>query len=282
MNKHLLIMALAPVLLTLAQGAKAEPADTGVSAPAYVETIDLGLSVRWASCNLGATTPEDYGDYFAWGETKPKSRYVLPTYMLANTYDDDLEYPHLTKYCDSTKYGDNGFIDNKTVLEPEDDAATVNWGEEWRMPTHAEWIELYEQCTWTWVMRGNLSGYYKVTSKTKGTSIFLPAAGYRIRTIYDAVGKSGYYWSSTLEENHCISARNFHFMETFQSGRTAYRYCGLSVRPVRADKTGTGITTTLQADDASATTARKVLRNGQVLIERGGEAYTIMGERTDQ
>ena len=276
MNKHLLIMAFALASLTLAQGAKAEPADNAVSAFVSAEAIDLGLSVRWASCNLGAVDALDFGYYYAWGETTPKERYALPTYMLANAYTDDLEYPHLTKYCDKAKDGDNGFVDNKTVLEPGDDAATANWGEEWRMPTDAEWTELRENCTWTWEMQGSHSGY-RVTSKTKGTSIFLPAAGYRIRTIFDAVGQTGHYWSSTVEENHCISAMEFRFTETFMRGSSAYRYCGLTVRPVQGGKTGTGITTTPQADDASATAARKVIRNGQVLIERAGKTYTITG-----
>ncbi len=276
MNRHLLIMALALVSPVLVQGVKAEQTDTNVSAFVSAEAIDLGLSVRWASCNLGAVSALDFGHYYAWGETNPKERYALPTYMLANKYDDDLEYPNLTKYCDNAKDGDNGFVDNKTVLEPEDDAATVNWCEKWRMPTDAEWTELRENCTWTWEMQGSHSGY-RVTSKTNSNSIFLPAAGYRIRTIFDAVSKSGHYWSSSLMEGHCITAKEFRFTETYMYGSNTYRYGGLSIRPVRADKTGTGITVTPQSDDASATAVRKVVRNGQVLIERGGKTYTTTG-----
>ena len=262
-------MALASVLLTLAQGAKAEQTDTGVSAPAHVETIDLGLSVLWASCNLGAESPERYGDYYAWGEVAPRGYYAWQTYKYANNSTFKL-----TKYCTYKNYGDNGFTDNKTVLEPEDDAAMVNWGEEWRMPTHADWTELREQCTWIWTTQNDVNGY-RVTSKINRNSIFLPAAGYRGGEYLRDDGSIGYYWSSSLYDNS-QRAWYVYFRSDLVIGSDRDRTSGHSIRPVRADKTGTGITTP-QQDDASATGVRKVLRNGQVLIERNGKTYTLTG-----
>ena len=106
--------------------------------------VDLGLpsSIKWASCNVGAEKPEDYGNYYAWGEVLPKEDYSWATYKYANgTYWYD---PKLTKYCNDASKGDDGFTDNKTTLEPEDDAAYFNWGGSWRMPTYAEWDELLD------------------------------------------------------------------------------------------------------------------------------------------
>ena len=129
------------------------------------EYVDLGLSVKWATCNVGASKPEEYGDYFAWGETQPKTIYDWSTYKWC--YGSKTT---LTKYCTNSDYGT---IDNKTILNKLDDAAYVNRGGSWRMPTDAEWSELLEQCTWTWTTQnGNYA--YKVTSKKNGNSIFLP------------------------------------------------------------------------------------------------------------
>ena len=117
-------------------------------APEDIQAVDLGLpsGIRWASCNVGATTPEGYGYYFAWGETESKDYYGWTTYKYTNG-----GYGKMTKYCNDASHGDNGFTDMKTVLEPEDDAAAANWGNAWRMPTDAEWKELLEQCTWKWI-----------------------------------------------------------------------------------------------------------------------------------
>ena len=134
------------------------------------EYVDLGLSVKWATCNVGATKPEEYGDYFAWGETQPKDYNDWSTYKWCIG-----SYNTLTKYNTSSSYGT---VDNKTVLAKTDDAATVNWGGSWRMPTDTEWTELRENCTWTWTTQNSEYGYgvhgYRVTSKKNGNSIFLP------------------------------------------------------------------------------------------------------------
>ena len=188
--------------------------------------VDLGLSVKWATCNVGANNPEDYGDYFAWGETTTKSTYDRSTYKYCNGSSSTL-----TKYWNNSSYGNNGFWDNKTQLELSDDAARANWGGSWRMPTDAEWTELREQCTWTRSAQNGVDGR-KVTSKTNGNSIFLPAAGYRRFTSLNNAGTYGEYWSSSLDTGY----PDFAWFVYFSSGnvyRGSYdRSDGLSVRPV--------------------------------------------------
>ena len=160
--------------------------------------VDLGLpsGLKWATCNVGATAPEGYGDYFAWGETAPKDNYDWSTYKYG-------PIDAIIKYCTQSSLGYNGFTDNKTTLDLSDDAARTNWGGKWRMPTTAEQDELINNCTWTWTTKNGVNGY-KVTSKTNGNSIFLPAAGYRSGSSVYRVGSYGYYWSSSLyESNPC-------------------------------------------------------------------------------
>ena len=190
--------------------------------------VNLGLpsGLKWASCNVGATTPEDYGNYYAWGEVLPKADYSWATYKYANG-----NYDKLTKYCYSKSYGDNGFTDDKTTLDPEDDAAHVNWGGEWRMPTDAEWTELRNNCTWTWATQSGVNGY-QVSSKTNGNSIFLPAAGYRYDTDLNDAGSYGDYWSSSLYTGYPNYAWGVYFSSD-DVGRNGYgRNGGQSVRPV--------------------------------------------------
>ena len=223
MNKRLLTMfsALVPMTLAIAQ------------APEDVQAVDLGLpsGIRWASCNVGATTPEGYGYYFAWGETESKKDYSWETYKYANV--GEFYHHKFTKYCTDASSGDNGFIDNKTVLEPEDDAATANWGDVWRMPTDAEWTELREQCTWTWTAQNGVNGY-QVASKTNGNSIFLPAAGFRDGNAAPYVaGRRGYYGSSSLLENSSDDVWIVTFNHEKVERDNDKRNKGLSVRPVQ-------------------------------------------------
>ena len=193
------------------------------------EYVDLGLSEKWATCNVGATTPEEYGDYFAWGEVEVelKTTYDWSTYKYcAGTYNS------MTKYCDNSSYGKDGFTDNKTVLDPEDDAAAVNWGGAWRMPTTEEQQELVDNCTWDWTTQNGVNGY-KVTGPN-GNSIFLPAAGCMLEgSLYDS-GLYGYYWSSSL---YTGSPRCAYYVVGYYSGHVYWsgnddRYYGHSVRPV--------------------------------------------------
>lgn len=197
------------------------------------EYVDLGLSVKWATFNVGATKPEEYGDYFAWGETQPKSDYSWSTYKYCKGSDDTM-----TKYCNDSDYGYNGFTDNKTVLDLEDDAAHVNWGGSWRMPTKEEQDELRNNCTWTWYDEGNLEfngvAGYKVQSKKDGYTaewVFLPATGYCGGSGLNDVGY-GYYWSSSLRTDGPDDAYFLDFGSGYVDWGYYYRSRGRSVRPV--------------------------------------------------
>ena len=200
--------------------------------------VDLGLTsgLKWATCNVGATALTEYGDYFAWGETEPyyssqnpltwkrgKSKgYDWPSYQWCNgSYDTQ------TKYCTRSDYGT---IDNKTVLDPEDDAAHANWGGTWRVPTDSEWTELRTECTWTWTTQNGVNG--RLFTGPNGNSIFLPAAGYRYNTRLLDPGSSGYYWSSSLSTYNPPSALYvyFHSDDVLKNGDLRCR--GVSVRPV--------------------------------------------------
>ena len=187
------------------------------------EYVDLGLSVKWATCNVGASKPEEYGDYFAWGETTPKSTYDFSTYKYCNGSFDSQ-----TKYNTESSYGT---VDNKTTLELSDDAARANWGGSWRMPTRAELDELREKCTWTWTTQNGVSGY-KVTSKINGKSIFLPAAGCRNDSSLNSAGSYGLYWSSSLDTGYPYYAYELYFNSDYVDWDNDYRYYGQSVRPV--------------------------------------------------
>ena len=190
------------------------------------EYVDLGLSVKWATCNVGANKPEDYGDYFAWGETLSKDYYDWDSYKWCNGSNETQ-----TKYCTNSDYGYNGFTDNKTTLELSDDAANYHWGGAWRMPTKAEEDELRSNCTWTWTTQNGVNGY-KVTSNKNGKSIFLPAAGCRHDSSLSNAGSYGYYWSSSLGSNYPNNAFELYFYSDNVNWYDHFRYYGRSVRPV--------------------------------------------------
>ena len=193
------------------------------------EWIDLGLSVKWATCNIGASSPSAYGDYYAWGETSSKSDYSWSTYKYCNG-----SYTTMTKYCSDSEYGNNGYTDSRTKLELSDDVARQKWGGSWRMPTYDEFRELIDNCTWTWTTMNGVNGY-KVTSKKSGyssRSIFLPAAGYRDDTSLGLAGEYGYYWSSSLYTGFPYGARYLYFYSGFHGTYYYYRDYGRSVRPV--------------------------------------------------
>ena len=186
--------------------------------------VDLGLSVKWATFNLGASAPEDYGDYFAWGEVEPKDIYSWATYKLCNGTSSSL-----TKYCSDSNYGK---ADYKTTLETEDDAAYVNWGGDWRMPTETEWTELRQKCTWQKTTINGVTGY-RVTAKN-GNSIFLPRAGLRMNKVEYATDSVGYYASSTHIPN--FKKEDYaYYMLMYNNAierSNAVRYYGLTIRPV--------------------------------------------------
>lgn len=193
---------------------------------AQPQAVDLGLSVKWADRNLGALSPEEYGDYYAWGETSPKSDYLWKTLK----YCTDTSGDCFNKYVPSNKseyWSGNGSPDNKTCLDLSDDAARANLGGKWRIPTKDEWEELKDKCTWSWMESG-----YNVTGPN-GRSIFLPAAGYRSGSSSNSVGYSGGYWSSSLYMRYPGGAWKMGFIGSrdcdmyFDS-----RGYGSSVRPV--------------------------------------------------
>ena len=196
--------------------------------------VDLGLpsGTLWAYTNVGASRPEEYGNYFAWGETEPydengKTTFNWSTYKWCNGSSSTL-----TKYNTSSSYGT---VDNKTELDLEDDAAYVNWGSSWRMPSKAQIDELFNS-SYTTTERTSVNGVngMLITSKTNGNSIFLPAAGYRNDSSLYNRGSIGYYWSRSLESSNTSNAYNLYFDSSYIYTYYAYyRYYGLSVRPVR-------------------------------------------------
>ncbi len=195
------------------------------------EYVDLGLpsGTLWATTNVGASSPSDYGDYFAWGETSPKAKYSWDTYRWGTAYNK------LTKY---NTYSLSGTVDNKTVLEAEDDAATVNWGSPWRTPTIEEIEELLNpaNCTWTPLKSEDdrlLLGY-TVKSLSNGNSIFLPPTGhYHEGGTSPNMGSVGSFWSSTLAESGTNRACYLIFNSSSQSSNWTTRAFGLPIRPVR-------------------------------------------------
>ncbi len=180
------------------------------------EAVDLGLpsGLKWRSMNVGASKPEDYGDHFAWGETSKKSSYSWSNYKFGDN-----------KMGPFSKYDTDG----KTVLEAEDDAAIVNLGNDWRMPTFAEWKELREKCSWKWTTRGGVGGM-QVTGPN-GKSIFLPAAGY-YNSGLTMQGSYGSYWTSS-DAGIVGMAHAVDFISSGVDKAALYRCQGNSVRPVK-------------------------------------------------
>ena len=217
------------------------------------EYVDLGLSVLWSTCNVGASSPEEYGDYFAWGETKPKNSYDwsnLKYCISGNSYDN----ARFSKYVLDSKYG---IVDNKTTLELTDDAASANWGGDWRMPTSDELNELFNNCICVLTTQGGRKGY-RITSKTNGNSIFMPAAGQKNGNISSELGISGYYLTSSL------------------LAEQESRHLGNSVRPVKDIKS---TNSNIQSSNSTQKIEEKVYSSTEVDVApkfNGGD----MGEFT--
>ena len=191
------------------------------------EWVDLGLpsGTKWATCNVGASSPTEYGDYFAWGETEIKTKYKWSNYKF---YQSGSSYSNVkfTKYNDSKS---RGVVDNKNILELNDDAAHVKWGGNWRMPTGDEWEELGKECTWTWSTMDNIQGY-EVKSNINGRSIFLPASGWQ-KNATPETGTDGFYWSST-NYSFPVYGGCLRFTSTDVWDASLDRLFGCSVRPV--------------------------------------------------
>lgn len=209
------------------------------------EYVDLGLSAKWATCNVGASSPQEYGDYYAWGETETKQYYAMNNYKFnKNTHCNDLEDMLLTKYCPHHWWT---YYDKKEKLDAKDDVARVYWGGQWHMPSAYEMEELIHKCTWTWTKMKGIEGY-KVTGPN-GNSIFLPAGGCKRDEISgDAVANSiidytyGYYWTDELADfewevygKDGLRATRLFFDNTYDThtiGDGEDRFVGACVRPV--------------------------------------------------
>ncbi len=192
------------------------------------EWVDLGLpsGTLWATCNVGANTPEEYGDYFAWGETAPKNYYDWSTYKWCKG-----SYNTLTKYCTESDYGYNGFTDGKKELDASDDAATANWGSGARMPSSEQIQELRDNCSWQWTQRNGVYG--QQGTGLNGSTIFLPATGYFWYGLLYHAGMDGSYWSRTLRPSNSDLAYNL--LVTSGHGYQYYNFrdYGHTVRAVR-------------------------------------------------
>lgn len=193
-----------------------------------MEFVDLGLSVKWAKCNLGAKTETDYGDYYAWGETESKSDYSWTTYIHSKGTNSTL-----TKYCNNSSKGYNGYTDNLTTLESIDDAANKILGGNWRMPTEAELNELRDttKVTSTWVTKNGVNGR-EFTSLINGNTLFLPASGWYNGSTLEGVGSGSCYWTSSLYESNPVNSMR---LGNHQNGTNMeyYSRCrGFGVRPV--------------------------------------------------
>ncbi len=224
------------VLVYVTKSGSADDSDTNQSAVSNNEKtthdyVDLGLSVKWATCNVGADKPEDNGNLYAWGETEVKEQYTMRTSKWGFMPFS------LKKYNINSE---QGTVDNKTTLDLEDDVAHVTWGGNWRMPTREEMDELHDNCTWEWTTINGVNGY-RVTSKKQGytnRSIFLPASGYKANGFYE-YGRNGNYWSRSLMTDPygdgsvtCGTAACIRFNNNQANIGWEDRMAGLSVRPV--------------------------------------------------
>lgn len=195
------------------------------------EYVDLGLpsGTLWATCNVGASKPEDYGSYFAWGETSTKTTYNWDTYKYANG-----NYDKLTKYCSESDFRNYGFTDNLTTLQGSDDPATTNWGSGWRTPSKAQWEELQNNTTSKWTTRNGKQG--RLFTAKNDQSVFLPASGNRWDSEYSEsndAGSYGVYWSRSLRTDYNSNAWYFYSGSSGCNVRNGGRDYGFSVRPVR-------------------------------------------------
>ena len=208
--KYFLISEVDSVVFTEVSGASSDDS-TNSSDTTYINgyaAVDLGLSVLWATCNIGADSPEDYGDYFAWGETETKDTFNIDTSVTYHVSMSDIS--------GNAEY----------------DAATANRGGSWRMPTYDEMKELVDSCTWTWTVNSLVYYGYKVTSNVNGNSIYLPAANFLYETSFSVPIPYGSYWSSTPSTSDASSAFALYFYDSYSGVHSNLRYYGRSVRPV--------------------------------------------------
>ena len=240
--------------------------------------VDLGLpsGIKWAVCNVGAEYPWEYGGYYAWGEIEEKEDYCWETYEWCNGSSSTM-----TKYCTDSNYGT---VDNKTVLDPEDDVAYVCWGGDWRMPTLAEFNELRDNCTWQWTTQNGVDGN-RVTGPN-GNSIFLPFAGIRGGTGLSYSGCIGYCWSSSLYGSNSSSACSLNFGIGGYDCSYDYRYEGCTVRPVCGEwkytvSVGTVGSGAVAIKDVDGTSATIEVGSTVTVVATPDEGYAFGGWYVD-
>ena len=247
MNRIIKLLPIAAVLCIGAVSCDKDDNDDVKNPNIYLghEFVDLGLKVKWATCNVGAEKPEDYGDYFAWGDTTTKYQpgyaqsespqwkngmwdgYSWVNYRFSNETSNSL-----FKYCNDSRSGFEGGTDTLTILTPADDVAHYKWGGNWRMPTQADFDELLKNCDCNYTTQNGVKGMKVTSKKDSSKSIFLPATGFREDTSIGGVGSYGNYWSSSLLQNAPSGAVLFRFY--LDSNQISYqlRVNGYSVRPV--------------------------------------------------
>lgn len=212
MNKYIsaLLVAALPVVLFSSCSSDDEPEAPEEKDPHTY--VDLGLSVLWADCNIGAEKNTDFGDFYAWGETETKEEYTFGSY----------------KFADQSE---NKCLDIGEICGTEYDVAHVLWGFDWRMPSSEEVQELVNECTWELISIGKVVGYHVIGPN--GKSIFLPCAGYKYRTDHLYSGECGIYWCGTPQEYKDNSKAYCLYMDFKASSNSQYRYVGQSVRAVK-------------------------------------------------
>ena len=220
----MILMTLSLLFVGTAVNAKVNAMDDEAKSSDDLEAVDLGLSVKWANMNVGASKDSGFGSYFAWGETKPKNYYSWGTYTWSQ---GDSQF--LLKYS---------VADRKTQLTTSDDAARANMGGGWRMPTVDEYEELMDpaKCEWEWTTKDSVNGY-KVTGKKTGNSIFLPITGFRFYEGVQFRATKGIYWTSTLYTGNpnkawCLEF-DFSNVEVSFGKLSANRFSGRCIRAVR-------------------------------------------------
>lgn len=214
MKKYLLLLFLFCSLLAVAQPRNSHNGH---------EYVDLGLSVKWATCNVGAPSPDVYGSYFAWGEVYPKDYYGWSEYRWWEK-GEGFFGNYMTKYCFNSV---DGNVDYRAILSSSDDVASVRWGGNWRMPTKDELFELRDRCVWQETTLNDVRGY-RITGPN-GNSIFIPNAAYIIGSIYGDKHDRIFLWSSSLNRNESDEA---YLLDSYELTISYDRYIGCPVRPV--------------------------------------------------
>ena len=218
----------------VSKGTFMQPTDDGKD----IEVVDLGLTVLWATCNMGASSPEQSGSYYAWGETQPKTYFEWSNYKWCKT--DEM---HLTKYCMDKNYTHLDSLDKKYTLDPADDAANATLGTKWHIPTEQNFYELRRNTTANWCKLNGVGGFL-FTSTKKGyedRSIFFPLSGMKDFDGTRFIGQYGYYWGNTIyydkQKNSykTLEASAFwleHLDVDNQIVQFRTRYLGLPIRPI--------------------------------------------------